>query len=138
MKNPVVVISETPEAQQIKTVILERLDSIDKIKEQLKVAKEMLHDAFGNDSQWQDADKSEKGGRKTRKILEEKIKNDNPTASDKVVEFRDQLKEITDVLSDYLSEYVRLSGNTEIERQDGKTYKIIRKFKISPGQQKMF
>lgn len=133
-----VVMAESPEATSVKSLILGHLEKIDKAKADLKNAREMMTNALENDSGYRAARECEKKERAARQVIEEKIKNDNPTPADKIVDLRDELKELQTALSEYLAEYVRLSGKMQIDRPDGTELRIVRKFKISPGQQKLF
>jgi len=131
-------VGETTEAVNIKNLIITHLDDIERKKEELKEAREMLTDVYGNDTEHRDAKKGEGDNRKKRLAIEEGLKNDNPGVADKVDELREELKELKDALSDYLGEFVRITGKVEISKPDGTQYKIVKRFKaISPGQQKL-
>lgn len=134
----IVIEAPHPDATAIKAMILERLDEIDATKEKLKEAREMLTNAYENDQKFRDAKKSEDKFKREKTAIQDRIKNENPTATDKIEELKESLKEANDALSDYLAEFVRMTGKMELRRNDGREVKIVRKFKVSPGQEKLF
>lgn len=134
----IVMEIDHPNVAPIKASILARLDEIDELKEKIKTAREMLTNAYENDVKFRDAKKSEDKFKREKTAIQDRIKNENPTATDKIEELKESLKESTDALSDYLAEFVRLTGKMELRRNDGREVKIVRKFKVSPGQEKLF
>lgn len=128
----------TPEAQQIKTIILERLEQIDRKKEEVRAAREMLTSAFENSDDYRKT--KEEAGKQTKKLsaIKERIKNENPTPTEKLEELKDELKDLNDGLGEYLGEFVRMTGKMELTKHDGTEVKIVRRYKtISPGQQRL-
>ncbi len=137
MSETIVNETQTPEAQAIKNMVIASLEAITKKKDELKAAREMLTDSFDNDENYRTAKREQEKFQTSRRQAEEKIKNHSPQLVEKVDELRDELKELNDALSDYLAEFVRMTGKMEVDKPDGRTYRIVRKFKVSPGQQKL-
>jgi hypothetical protein len=87
----------------------------------------MLDEILENDKEFQEIDKEAKKQAKLKSTARQKALN-NPGAKstiDKLKETRSQLKEVKIALSDYLSQYVSLSGTNQIEGPDGVVRQII-------------
>lgn len=134
----VVAVSISPQASEIKNMVLNSLEQIDRISADLRKSREMLESAYMNDQKYRECKALNKDQQKKLSVEKDRIKKMSPTIVDKVADLSKELKEIKDAMSEYLSEYVRLTGSNEIEKNDGKVLRIVRKFKIvSPGQQKL-
>jgi superfamily II DNA helicase RecQ len=111
----------------LESSIKEHIASVDKSKIELKKLKEMLADTYNNDPTYQEHDKLVKEATKVRsKTKSELLKQ--PACADlnaKVKELSGELKDFQAALSDYLREYMRLSGSNEIEGDDGEVREII-------------
>ncbi len=111
----------------LESTIKEHIASVDKSKTELKKLKEMLADTYRNDSTYMEHDKLVKEAMKVRsKTKSELLKQ--PAVADlsaKVKELSGELKDFQAALSDYLREYMRLSGSNEIEGDDGEVRDII-------------
>ena len=123
------IVEETPAEMltNLESTIKEHIASIDKSKTELKKLKEMLADTYRNDPTYQEHDKLVKEATKVRtKTKSELLKQ--PAVSDlsaKVRELSGELKDFQAALSDYLREYMRLSGSNEIEGDDGEVREIV-------------
>jgi len=113
--------------QNLETLIKTNTASLEKGRIELKKLKEMLSDMFLNDPTYQEHDKAAKEAAKIKsKTKSELLKQ--PQAADlnkKVKDLTLDMKEIQNSMSDYLREYQRLSGSTEIEGEDGSVMQII-------------
>jgi uncharacterized protein YlxW (UPF0749 family) len=111
----------------LESSIKEHIASIDTSKVELKKLKEMLADTYRNDSTYQEHDKAVKEATKIRsKTKSELLKQ--PAVADlsaKVRELSGEVKDFQAALSDYLREYMRLSGSNEIEGDDGEVREIV-------------
>lgn len=111
----------------LESSIKEHIASIDKGKSELKKLKEMLSDTYANDPTYMEHDKAVKEATKIRtKTKSELLKQ--PAAADLAGKVRDlsgELKDLQAALSDYLREYMRLSGSNEIEGDDGEVREIV-------------
>ena len=139
--NDTTIVAEAPtqEVQAVKNLILNHLDEIDKVKEQIKSAREMVTSALENDESFRNAKEAEGEKKRERQEIEAKIKDANPTPVAKLDELKEQLKDLQTALGDYLAEFVRRTGKMEITKHDGTELKIVRRYKtVSPGQQKLF
>lgn len=111
----------------MEAMIKNYISAIEKQADESKKLKEMLEDIFDNDPTYKDhKDKS----KETAKILagtKAQILKRPQAAdlADKIKHIKNEQKENQDALSDYLQEYQRLSGATEIETEDGKLHQIV-------------
>lgn len=94
---------------------------------EVKEYKSMLDEILESNTEFQEADKEAKKTAKLRAVARQKALN-IPAAKtniDKLKETQTQLKEIKIALSDYLSQYVSISGTNQIEGPDGVVRQII-------------
>lgn len=111
----------------LESMIKTHITNIDRYKTELKKRKEMLNDTFLNDPTYQEHDKDVKDAAKIRNATKSQLMK-QPAAADlsaKVKEMSAELKETQDALSDYLREYMRMSGANEIEGEDGDIRDIV-------------
>lgn len=111
----------------MEALIKSHITSADKLQEELKINKEMLDDIFKNDPTFQDhAEKAKEATKLKQKTKAEILKRPQVAElNEKVRSLKSQLKEIGSALSDYLQEYQRLSGVSEIEGEDGEVREIV-------------
>lgn len=108
-------------------MIKSHISSIDKLKVELDKHSEMLKDIFDNDPTYKNhSDKAKEASRIKTATKQQILKQ--PQAADlnvKVKSFKSQIKELQDALSDYLREFQRMSGVSEIEGEDGEVREIV-------------
>ncbi len=109
--------------QLIKTYI----GNIDKGKVELKKHREMLTSALENDETYRLHNEEAKKTAKIKAQTKYQIMqiSGNKQLSDKVRTVAGEIKEANAALSDYLREYQRMSGSTEIETNDGQIREIV-------------
>ncbi len=98
-----------------------------KMTEELSQAREMLKDAFDNDTTYKEHADAAKDANKVKAATRARIMK-QPTVraiADKVKTLASELKELKEGLSDYLREFNRISGITEIEGVDGELLEIV-------------
>lgn len=102
------------------------------IQKEFKENKGMLNAILENDDEYQKT--SEEAGKlaKLKTVAKQKILQQPEAArlQDKIKELQMQIREIKTALSDYLSQYVSLSGSREIEGPDGVLRQIIYSAKL--------
>jgi len=99
----------------------------DSLSSELKQHKAMLQGLFDNDSEYQQLEKDYQKTSKLKSVVKQKVKN-QPNALgiiDKIKDIQGQVREIKVALSDYLSQYVAVSGIKEFEGPDGVLRQII-------------
>ena len=94
---------------------------------EVKEYKSMLDEILESDTEFQEIDKEAKKQAKLRAVARQKALN-TPAAKtniDKLKETQTQLREVKTALSDYLAQYVKISGSNQIEGPDGVVRRII-------------
>lgn len=122
-----------PEENQAQTIInIESLintasSRIDELSRQLKEQKAMIDDLLLNNSQYQQVEEEAKKQTKLKTSSRQNLLN-SPEAKpilEKIKDNQQQLKEFKIALSDYLAQYVKVSGSNQIEGPDGVVRQII-------------
>ena len=136
----IVVTAKAPVIIELENAIKDHIDTIAKLKAELKLKREMVASALLNDETYRTHTEEAKEAIKVKAGTKFQLMSipANKKLGEDVKELRQQLKEADGALSDYLGEYTRMAGVNEIEAHDGKRWNIIKKYKISAGQQKMF
>jgi hypothetical protein len=100
---------------------------IEELTRQLKEQKGMIDELLLNDSQYQQVDEATKKQAKIKNSARQNILNsaEAKPVLEKIKDNQQQLKELKIALSDYLSQYVKLSGTNQIEGPDGVVRQII-------------
>lgn len=92
-----------------------------------KEYKAMIDEILENDTEFQEIDKEAKKQAKLKNLARQKALN-TPGAKtniEKLKETQSQLREVKIALSDYLAQYVKISGSNQIEGPDGVVRRII-------------
>src|SRR3989344_5187489 len=136
VSDKVVDISDTPlndkkgEADlvlQLEGLIKNHISQIDKLRIELSDQKGMLADTFENAPTYKEHAEAAKVANKVKSATKAEISKRPSVAvvAEKVKSLSSQMKELQAALSDYLGEFNRLSGMTEIEGEDGALREII-------------
>ena len=130
----------TMSAAQADATVLTSLDeliknyiqSIDKLRIEVKKHREMIQDGFQNDPVYHEHDEKAKEAVKQRNATKQQIMKQpaQMTLANKVKGMQSELKEKQLALSDYLLEYQRLSGANQIETNDGQVLEIVNSAKV--------
>lgn len=135
------IVSEgAPEATLDQSQVLTSLDemiksyvqSIDRLKVEVKKLRETIEDGFANDAVYKEHDDAVKAATKIKQATKAQIMKQPAvlTLVQKMKTLTSELKEKQYSLSDYLLEYQRLSGANQIEMEDGQILEIINSAKI--------
>lgn len=135
---PIVAETETPEAANIRNLIITNVDKLETVKHDYKEAREMLTNAYENNKEYRDAKEKNGETKNTLAAVKTRIENDSPGVMEKIDDLKEEKKELTDAISDWTAEYVRLTGKHEIKHPDGRVLRVKRKYKISIGQMSIF
>lgn len=112
---------------ELETTIKTHISGIDKRKSELKKKREMVESALLNDETYRlhndQAKEAAKIKSKTKKQILDQQENKQLVAD--TLELASEVKEMDGALSDYLREYQRMSGSTEIETDDGDVREIV-------------
>lgn len=112
---------------ELEATIKNHITLIDKNKAELKKQREMLASALLNDETYRLHTEEAKKSAKTKALTKYQIVQlpANKVLADKVKELTAQIRELNNALSDYLREYMRMSGTNEIETDEGEVREII-------------
>lgn len=112
---------------ELETTIKNHISSIDKNKAELKKQREMLESALLNDETYRLHTEEAKKAAKTKALTKYQIMQlpTNKILADKIKDLSVQTRELDSALSDYLREYMRMSGTNEIETDEGEVREII-------------
>ena len=111
----------------LETLIKTHIANIDKGKTELKKQREMISSVLLNDETYKTHEAEAKKTAKTKALTKFQIMQQpaNKVLADKIHTLQAEVKEQDAALSDYLREYQRMSGATEIETDDGVVREIV-------------
>lgn len=112
---------------ELEATIKNHITLIDKNKAELKKQREMLESALLNDEAYRRHTEEAKKTAKTKALTKYQIMQlpANKVLADNVRDLATQTRELNSALSDYLREYMRISGTNEIETDDGEVREIV-------------
>jgi len=130
MVDKVRIMPEENQAQNIvniESLINSASSRLNDLTYEVKEHKAMLDEILENDQEYQEVEKEAKKQAKLKTIARQKALNVPAAQStmEKLKETQIQLREIKTALSDYLAQYVSVSGTNQIEGPDGVVRKII-------------
>lgn len=128
----VVTTDQTTVLLSLEELIKNHIQSLEKLQDDVKKHREMFADAFENSEVYREHEKRVKDVTKEKSQAREQILKQPAMQSlgQKIKDFNTELKEKKAALSDYLLEYQRMSGATEIEGHDGKVRDIVNNAKL--------
>lgn len=103
------------------------ISTLDRQKEEVSKFQEALNDIFANDETYTNHEKLAKEAARIKSATKQQILK-QPQAADlnnKVTTLKSEMKENQASLSDYLREFQRMSGISEIEGDDGELREIV-------------
>lgn len=111
----------------LENTIKGHLTQIEKLQEDLSQHRDMLKAAFENDAVYNEHAEAAKAANKVKAKTKAEIlkKPDVAELASKVKSESSEFKELQAALSDYLGEFNRLSGITELEGPDGELRQIV-------------
>ncbi len=108
-------------------LINNHIESIDKLKEELKNTREMYEDSFNNDPTYKENLEKVKDVTKAKNTVRQQIAKQPSVATleQKVKDLRFDINESSKTLSDLLQDYKEQTGATEIETRNGQILEIV-------------
>lgn len=102
----------------------QRLDTLSK---ELRTQKEMLDGILDNDEEYRTSATEASKYIKLKSVARQKVlkRSESVALVEKIKDYQAQIKELKIALSDYLSQYVAISGINQIEGADGILRQII-------------
>lgn len=124
---PVETSTDATMILELESMIKNSLTTIDRNKSELKKLKEMLESALTNDEGYTDASEKAKEAAKIKGKAKLNVLANPATKQidEKIKDLSADIKELNLGLSEYLREYQRLSGASEIEGEDGEIREIV-------------
>lgn len=112
---------------ELEQMIKTNLATLDRNKVELKKLKEMLESALLNDEPYRMAAEKAKEAAKEKGKAKFVVLENQATrqVAEKIKDMTVENKELMQAQSEYLREYARLSGTSEIETEDGEVREII-------------
>lgn len=112
---------------ELEQMIKTNMTTLDRNKTELKKLKEMLESALLNDEPYREATEKVKEAAKTKGKAKLVVLENQATRqiAEKIKDMTTENKELMQAQSEYLREYARLSGTSEIETEDGEIREII-------------
>jgi len=112
---------------ELENMIKNSMTIMDRNKSELKKLKEMLESALLNDSPYKEAaDKAKEAAKEKGKAKMNVMQNSaTKQIAEKVKDMTQENKDLAIAQSEYLREYAKLSGTTEIEGEDGEVREIV-------------
>lgn len=116
----------------LEEMIKNNIESLDKLRVELKQHREMFEDAFVNNPTYREHNERVKEANKVKSQTRQQITNQPSVLqmANKIKSMRSEMKERQSALSDYLKEYQRMTGANEIEGRDGKIREIVNDAKL--------
>lgn len=105
---------------------------LDQLMYDLKEQRSMLESVLENDDEYQKELEETQKLTKTKNIAKQKVfkRPESQMVIDKIKEITSELREVKVALSDYLSQYVIISGSRSFEDQNGTLLQIITSAKL--------
>jgi hypothetical protein len=105
---------------------------MEKLQEQIKTQRDMFNDAFNNDAEFSQIMQKVKDINRVKSAAKQRImKLPNVVdVSNRMREYKEELKDIQDGLSTYLQQYKELSGSNQITRDNGEVVEIVSTTKL--------
>jgi hypothetical protein len=112
---------------ELESMIKSGMTTLDRNKAELKKLNEMLESALLNDEAYSAATEKVKEAAKEKGKAKAVVMEVPATKqlAEKVKDMKQENKDLATAQSEYLREYARLSGSTEIETDDGEVREII-------------
>lgn len=112
---------------ELESMIKNSLTTVDRNKTELKKLKEMMESALTNDEGYREASEKAKEAAKVKGKAKLNVLANPATKQidEKIKDLTAEIKELNVGLSEYLREYQRLSGSSEIEGEDGQVREIV-------------
>ncbi|MFA6518861.1 MAG: hypothetical protein WCV93_04425 [Candidatus Shapirobacteria bacterium] len=128
-------MSDNQNAQTILSLesLINSFDSrLESLTKEARTHKEMLQSLLDGNAEYVTANDASTKASKLTQIAKQKALKvpEAVTLIDKIKDYQSQIKEVKVGLSDYLSQYVTLSGTTQIDSPDGTTKQIVYSAKL--------
>ncbi len=116
----------------LEELIKNHIDSIDKLREEVKQQKEMFEDSFNNNPTYHEHTERVKEANKAKSSVRQQIAKQPSVAmlDQKIKDMRFDVSEQSKTLSDLLQDYKEQTGATQIETRSGQVLEIVSTSKL--------
>lgn len=116
----------------LESMIKSHLSSVARLDEEYKKFKGMFDDIFENDPTFRQHNEQAKEAAKLKSATKAQIMKQPQVAelNEKIKTLKGEIKDMQSAISDYVNEFHRLSGVTEIETDEGEVLEIIQVAKL--------
>ena len=124
--------SQTQDFLNLEELIKRYVGALAKLNEDLKKNHQMFEDAFENDAVYREHAEKAKEANRIKSATKQQILK-QPAMQElnqKVKDLRFEVKENQALLSDYLSQYQKATGATQIELEDGEVLEIVSQVRL--------
>jgi hypothetical protein len=120
----------------LEELIKNHIDAIEKMKLELKTAREMFEDSFNNNPTYREHLDKVKDVQKAKNSVRAEIAKQPSVATleQKVKDIRFDISEQSKTLSDLLQDYKDQTGATSIETRNGKVLEIVSTSRLVPSK----
>lgn len=125
-------ISQASTLVNVESLIKSYYQKLNSLTLEFRQVKDMLQGTLDNDSEYHQSDLDAKKATKLKTLAKQKMMNitANADLQDKIKDYQHQLRELKVGLSEYLTQYVTLSGTNKIETVDGALLEIVTNAKL--------
>ncbi len=111
----------------LESMIKQALPQLDNLKREAKTKSEMLDDGLNGDETYKLHSDKAKEAAKVKSATKKQLMSQPALKllAEQIKDLREQIKELQASLSDYVREYARISGSTQIESDDGEVLDIV-------------
>jgi Mg2+ and Co2+ transporter CorA len=116
----------------LEDIIKNHIDSIAKMREELKSQREMFEDSFNNNPTFREHSEKVKEAMKGKALVKKQISSQPSVAllASKIKELRMDINDKNQTLSDLLRDYSEQTGATSIETKNGLVLEIVSTMKL--------
>jgi predicted RNase H-like nuclease (RuvC/YqgF family) len=127
--------SQADEFLDLENLIKNYLTRIDSLKQELKKQNDLFKDSFESDAVYKEHEDRAKEAARLRAETKQQILKQPALASlsEKIAEIKNEIKELQETLSDYLLQYQKMTGFSQIETDQGETLIIVNSAKLVKG-----
>ena len=111
----------------IESLVKSHDDRLGVLTKELKINQEMLNSILDNNQEYTDSAKEASKFVKLKTLAKQKVLKEPASVDlvEKIKDYQAQIRELKVALSDYLAQYVTISGQTQIESTDGTLKSIV-------------
>ncbi len=116
----------------LEEMIKNNIESLETLQGELSQVRGMFEDSFNGDPHFIEKSEEAKKVVKAKSEVKQRIMQQPAVKdlADKVKHLRSEISERRSALSDYLQEFQRMTGATQIEGRDGKIHQIVNTAKV--------